>query len=257
MSLTGIAVKLAVPLPKITEFERILMIGPHPDDIEIGAGATAALLAQQGKKVCFLICTDGRFGDGAANGIKGEALCKLREQEAIASANCLGVSDVRFLKLKDGAGYTMAELEAGIAGVIGDFKPDIVFAPDPLSKSECHADHLNVGFAARKLACFAPYPGIMDSFGAGPAAVKAVAFYMTAHANCYVATRGNLKKQMKAIFENHLSQYPADSPDTAALKLYLKIRSADFGLRSLKPGGAEGFRVLEKTHMHCLPEAGE
>ena len=34
------------------------------DDIEIGAGATAAKLAAMGKKVTFLICTDGRYSMG-------------------------------------------------------------------------------------------------------------------------------------------------------------------------------------------------
>ena len=39
------------------------------------------------------------------------------------------------------------------------------------------------------------------------------------------------------------------------MALYLKLRAADFGLRSLS-GKAEGFRVLGRTQMHCLPEAG-
>ena len=62
MSILKRIIRLAAPLPKIGQFERFLFIGPHPDDIEIGAGATAAKLAAQGKKICFLICTDGRFG---------------------------------------------------------------------------------------------------------------------------------------------------------------------------------------------------
>ena len=37
---------------------------------------------------------------------------------------------------------------------------------------------------------------------------------------------------------------------------YLKLRAVDFGLRSGK-GRAEGFRVLGRTQMHCLPEAAE
>ena len=70
------------------------MIGPHPDDIEIGAGATVARLAAQGKKVCFLICTDGRFGSAnAPDGITGDALASLRMEEARASARVLGVTD--------------------------------------------------------------------------------------------------------------------------------------------------------------------
>ena len=66
MGFTKLILKFAAPLPQIEHYNRYLFIGPHPDDIEIGAGATAAKLAAAGKEVCFLICTDGRFGDGNA-----------------------------------------------------------------------------------------------------------------------------------------------------------------------------------------------
>ena len=62
MSLTSLAIKFAAPLPDLESFDRYLFIGPHPDDIEVGAGATAAKLAAAGKKVCFLICLAGRLG---------------------------------------------------------------------------------------------------------------------------------------------------------------------------------------------------
>ena len=62
MSLTSFALRFASPPPEIEKCERFLFIGPHPDDIEIGAGATAAKLAAMGKAVCFLVCTDGRYG---------------------------------------------------------------------------------------------------------------------------------------------------------------------------------------------------
>ena len=45
MSLTRLALKFAVPAVKLEAYRRYLFIGPHPDDIEIGAGATAAKLA--------------------------------------------------------------------------------------------------------------------------------------------------------------------------------------------------------------------
>ena len=60
MSITKAVLRFAAPLPKIEQFDRFLFLGPHPDDIEIGAGATAAKLAAMGKQVTFLICTDGR-----------------------------------------------------------------------------------------------------------------------------------------------------------------------------------------------------
>ena len=256
MSLIKPILKLAVPIPRIETYQRFLFVGPHPDDIEIGAGATAAKLAAMGKDICFLVCLDGRFGDGnAPEGIRGDALVALRKQEAIASAAMLGVRDVRFLDLCDGGFYEQKDLVENIAQVAGDFQPDVMLAPDPDVTSECHADHRNVGAAVRQVAYFAPYGGIMAGYGAKSAPVQALAYYMTAKPNRFVATRGYLKLQLKAIFDCHRSQFPENSAEGNSIALYLKLRAADFGIRSAK-GCAEGFRVLGVTHMHCFPEAG-
>ena len=254
MSLTRIALKLAAPLPDLLKFDRYLFVGPHPDDIEIGAGATVSRLTALGKQVSFLICTDGRFGD-EYTALRGDALVQQRREESVRSAAMLGVTDVHFLELSDGGFYSQEELRTGIARVIGQVQPEVLFAPDPCVASECHMDHLNVGQAVRNLACFAPYSGIMANYGARSAPVKALAYYMTARPNRFVATRGHVEKQLSAIFSCHLTQFPPASPAAASIRLYLKLRALDFGLRSLK-GQAEGFRVLGPTQMHCLPEAG-
>lgn len=246
------ALRFAAPLPDIENFERVLFIGPHPDDIEIGAGATAAKLAAAGKKLCFLVCLDGRYG---SDSIPPEELIEIRKAEAIASAKMLGVSDVRFLGLSDGGFYKQEELEQAVARVIGDFAPELIFAPDPCVSSECHADHLNVAQAARKLAYFAPYGGIMAQYEAAAAPVKALAYYMTAKPSRYVRTSKELlERQLAAIFDCHLSQF--GNGQGKSIALYLRLRSAQFGLRRLC-AHAEGFRVLGTTQMHCLPEVGK
>lgn len=256
MSLTSFVIRFAVPRPDIENYNRYLFIGPHPDDIEIGAGATAAKLVAAGKEVCFLICLDGRFGlENAPAGTSPDELARIRMREARRSAQVLGVKNVRFLGLSDGGLYDKKELFREIASVVGEFAPDVLFAPDPCVSSECHADHLNVGNAVRRIACFSPYAEIMRSYGAAPADVKALAYYMTAKPNRYVAIGGEYRnKQFSSIFHCHTSQFPAGSAAAKSLSLYLKLRAADMGLRSFK-GQAEGFRVLGQTHMHCLPEA--
>ena len=256
MRLTKMILKAAVPVPRVENYRRYLFVGPHPDDIEIGAGATAAKLAAMSKEVCFLVCLDGRFGEGnAPEGVRGDALAALRKEEAIRSAKVLGVTDVRFLDLCDGGFYEQKDLVHGIARVVGDFQPDVILGPDPDVTSECHIDHRNVGNAIRQVACFAPYGGIMAGYGAKAAPVQALAYFMTAKPNRFVKTNGYLSQQHEAIFGCHLSQFPEGSADGNAIALYLKIRALDFGIRSGK-GKAEGFRVLGVTHMHCLPEAG-
>lgn len=253
MSITKLALKIAAPLPKLESFERFLFVGPHPDDIEIGAGATAAKLAAAGKKVCFLICTDGRFGSAE---VAPQALVPIRQAEARASAAALGVDDVRFLPFSDGGFYDARELVSAVARVVGDFKPDVIFAPDHCVTSECHIDHLNTGRAAAEVAYFAPYARLMAEHGAESAPVKALAYYMTAKPNSYVKTSKELlNQQLASVFDCHQSQFPANSGEGKAIALYLRLRSADFGLRRAC-AHAEGFRVLGVTQMHCLPEAG-
>ena len=285
MSLTSLVLKFAAPAPRIEAFQRYLFVGPHPDDIEIGAGATAARLAESGRDVAFLICLDGRFGDGFSGGVTGEELIRTRREEAVRSAEILGVRNVRFLGRKnagtrvqactaeemenaeplcDGGFYGMDDLIGGIADAVRRFQPDLIFGPDPLSRSECHADHLNVGSAVRQTACFAPYEGIMSRYaGSGPeeggragADVKAAAFYFTARPNRYVKTNGELmKKQLDAV-RAHRSQFPGEEEPLKSIRTYLRLRSADFGLRRGRLH-AEGFRVYSAVQMHCLPEAGE
>ncbi len=54
--------KKAVPIPKLTNFDRFLFVGPHPDDIEVSCGGTVARLTSLGKTVTFAIVTDGSVG---------------------------------------------------------------------------------------------------------------------------------------------------------------------------------------------------
>ena len=254
MGLTRQILKIAAPAPKVEDFDSYLFIGPHPDDIEIGGGATAAKLAAAGKKVSFLILTDGRYGDAHSGSIKGDELAGLRRQESMRSAELLGVKDVRFLGLSDGGFYDYEDMVKGVAKAVGESRPDLIFAPDPETGQECHVDHLRTGRAAAQIAYMAPYPGVMEKYGASGADVKGIAFYMTARANRFVkVTKEQFELQNEALFSCHSSQFPAGSDEAKQLALYLKLRSADFGLRNLC-AHAEGFRVLGQTHMHCLPE---
>ena len=254
MGLTSLALRFAAPPPHLADYTRYLFIGPHPDDIEIGAGATAAAFAAMGKEVSFLVCTDGRYGlDFAPAGTTPAALADIRKAECRAAAETLGVREVHFLDLSDGAQYSREELTDGMARVIGEVQPEVLFAPDPFVASECHPDHLAVGETARTLAFFAPFREIMALHGAQNADVQALAYYMTARPNRFVKTGKCFDRQLYAL-RCHASQFPADSEAWRSLELYLKLRARDFGLRSFT-GRAEGFRVLGKTQMHCLPEA--
>lgn len=257
MSITGLITKIAAPAPRPELFSRYLFIGPHPDDIEIGAGATVARLAAEGKDITYLICIDGRFGDEhAPEGMTTEELISTRRSESIAAAAALGVNKIEFLDFCDGGLYDEQELFRRMAEAVGRIKPEIIFCPDPDVTSECHVDHLRVGRAARQLAFIAPFDKIMREYGAESAPIRAIAMYMTARPNRYVRTGGYFARQLEVLRTAFPSQYPAGCAALDSVILYLKLRAHEYGLRRMCRT-AEGFRVLGTTQMHCLPEAGE
>ena len=115
----------------------ILVIGPHPDDQELGMGGTVALLAAQGHRVLLLDMTDGEptpHGDTAT-----------RAKEAAAAAEVLSApgNPVRRVQLGLRNRYVEHTIESRhkVAGVIRAHQAQVVFAP---YFEDAHPDHLAV-----------------------------------------------------------------------------------------------------------------
>ncbi len=108
---------------------RVLVIGPHPDDQELGMGGTIARLADQGHDVLLLDMTDGEptpHGDPAT-----------RAREAARAAEILGVRR-RLLGLPNRRlEHTLAARHL-VAGVIREHRAEIVFTP---FLPDAHPDH--------------------------------------------------------------------------------------------------------------------
>ena len=82
-------------------FERVLVIGAHPDDPDFSAAGTLARLVEGGAKVTIVICTDGSEG-GEDPAVPDAELTQLRYAEQCAAAAQLGIQDVVFLGHPDG-----------------------------------------------------------------------------------------------------------------------------------------------------------
>ncbi len=245
--------KRIVPLPKLTSYERYLFVGPHPDDIETACAPTVKTLTDAGRHVDFVVVTDGRMGsfDPA---LCGEPLVAIRQKEARASAALLGVTSVTFLPFHDGGMYPVEEAACAIAKEIVRLKPQVVFAPDPDVISECHADHVKTGLAAKMAAVMAPFASVMESVGAsGSQPLEALAFYYTDRPNVYVPVSRAFGAR-EAALRLHPSQF--DEKMVGDIVMYFRLRSVRFGLRRLC-GKCDGYRALSPTHMHCFPEAAE
>jgi LmbE family N-acetylglucosaminyl deacetylase len=114
---------------------KILAVGAHPDDIELGCGATLALFKKKGHEVHFLVLTSGEASGNPSR----------REQECRQSAKAIGADKVHFGKLPDTKITDGVETIMTIERVIQKLRPDIVFAHSP---KDSHQDHRNAGLAS-------------------------------------------------------------------------------------------------------------
>jgi LmbE family N-acetylglucosaminyl deacetylase len=119
---------------------RVLVVGAHPDDLEIACGATVAKLSDAGHEVHALVLTKGAGG--------GEPL--RREKEAVKGGKMLGVSQVVVLDLPDRRlAHCEREVVDAIEKVMRRFNPDIVLTH---SGNDQHADHRAVHVATLQAA---------------------------------------------------------------------------------------------------------
>ena len=108
----------------------ILAIGAHPDDVELGCGATIAKEIALGKKVGILDLTRGELGT------RGSAA--IRDQEANAAAKILGVHVRENLAFADGFFTNDKEHQLQIIQILRKYQPDVVFLN---AIDDRHIDH--------------------------------------------------------------------------------------------------------------------
>jgi bacillithiol biosynthesis deacetylase BshB1 len=113
---------------------RILVVGPHPDDQELGMGGSIARLVRQGHDVLLLDMTNG---EPTPHGTPS-----IRKREATAAAKVLGVNRPRLLLgLKNReVVHTLAARHA-VAAVMRRHQAEIVFLP---YFDDAHPDHVAV-----------------------------------------------------------------------------------------------------------------
>jgi LmbE family N-acetylglucosaminyl deacetylase len=117
----------------------VLAIGAHPDDVELGCGATLLAHAAAGDTVTMLVMTGGENGPGDPAQVTG----RRREQEA--AARSLGArlvwGGMRDCMLTADAG-TVALIE----GVLEETAADVVYVHAP---DDSHQDHRAVASATQ------------------------------------------------------------------------------------------------------------
>ena len=120
----------------------ILAFGAHPDDVELGCGATVAKMVAEGKKVGIIDLTRGELGT------RGTA--ETRKQEAADAAKILGVSVRENLGFRDGFFVNDEKHQMEIIKIIRKYQPDLVLCN---ALEDRHIDH-GKGAALVQDACF-------------------------------------------------------------------------------------------------------
>lgn len=108
----------------------ILAIGSHPDDVELGCGATIAKEIAQGKKVGIIDLTRGELGT------RGSA--EIRHEEATNAANILGASIRENMQFADGFFVNDKEHQRALIKLIRKYQPEIVICN---AVEDRHIDH--------------------------------------------------------------------------------------------------------------------
>lgn len=244
-----------LPIPNLEEAHTILCVQPHPDDAEVGAGATLARLARAGARITYVTVTDGGMGTPDP-GILPAELARTRRAEQEAAAAIIGVTELIWLDYPDDTAVPLVDLRLRLGRIIREVKPDAVLTVDPWLSYEAHPDHRTTGLAAVEAAVFSEFPGFGRNQGLGsllPHRVKMVGLFGTARPNTWIGVDETWACKIAAL-ACHTSQFPA--PILAQYAAYFEARA-----RELASGRgcqlAEAFKVLSPVHLHFNVEAAE
>lgn len=108
----------------------ILAVGAHPDDVELGCGATIALEVSLGKKIGILDLTKGELGT------RGSA--EIRASESANAAKILGVKTRENLAFSDGFFVNDQTHQLEVIKIIRKYRPEIVLCN---AIDDRHIDH--------------------------------------------------------------------------------------------------------------------
>jgi LmbE family N-acetylglucosaminyl deacetylase len=126
---------------------RIVCIHAHPDDAEILAGGTLALLSEASHSITIVSMTPG---DGGSARHAGDEIAAIRRKEAAEAAQLIG-AEYRCAEFRDMAIFNADDSRRRVTELLRSTHPDIVLTAAPV---DYHCDHEATSILVRD-ACFA------------------------------------------------------------------------------------------------------
>lgn len=241
-----------LPIPDLMEARNVLVVAPHPDDAEIAAGGTIALLAEKGAKITYAMVTDGSRG-GLQPGISEAQMSSIRRAEQEQAGKVLGVADIVWLGFQDTEVPQAEILREPLISLIREIQPDFVITLDPWLPYEAHPDHRRTSMAAVEACLFAGLPMIQPEdleHGLAPWQVTGIALALSAKPNTFIGIDSSWDKKVQAL-RCHKSQFP--DPVWNMFYPMILAKSEEYGRRANAKTG-EAFKVLTTTHLHVMPD---
>lgn len=243
-----------IPVPHLRQARNVLCVVPHPDDAELVAGGTIAVLTGDGAEVTYAVATDGGMGTFDPS-VSSSEIAAVRRKEQEEAAAILGVDRVMWLGFRDGFLPEVDVLREPIVKLIRQVKPDFLLTLDPWLPYEAHPDHRKTGLAAVEAVLYAgfplAYPQHMQE-GLTPWGVTGVALALSVRPNTVINIEETWDKKINACLA-HKSQFPPALWDTMYFP-YIQGKCAEWG-REVGAGVAETFKVMHPAHLHVMVDA--
>ena len=117
----------------VSDFHRVLILSPHPDDDVIGAGGTIAKCVRENVQVKVVYLTSGN-----KRNLDESPPSSIRGIEAMEGLKVLGCKDFQFLNYYDKELILKSNAWRDILEILEEYRPDAIFTPSFLDK---HVDH--------------------------------------------------------------------------------------------------------------------
>ncbi|MGI9546326.1 MAG: bacillithiol biosynthesis deacetylase BshB1 [Flavobacteriaceae bacterium] len=234
----------------------ILVFSAHPDDAELGAGATIAKEVALGRKVGIIDLTRGELGT------RGTA--EIRDKEAAKASEILGLTVRENLEFADGFFVNDKEHQLAVIRTIRKYRPDIVLCN---AIEDRHIDHAK-GSQLVSDACFLSGLIKIDTMMEGddqwqnpwrPKQVYHFIQWKNLEPDFVVDVSGFIDKKMEAIaaYASQFYDPGSDEPNTPiSSKNFaesIKYRARDLG-RLVGVEHAEGFNVERHIAVNTLKD---
>lgn len=245
-------VRQMLGLPAMLEVPSIVAIEPHPDDNEVGAGATLALLAELSCRVVYITVTDGRAGSEDPH-MTTEEMVATRSRERAQVNQMIGVSEAYCLNFEDGGDWSERDLMLALVPLLRRIRPAMVMTVDPWTPYESHPDHIRTGKAVATSLIYAKN-GMVAKGQGDPVRIPQIAFYGSAYPNTTVDVTRTWQRKLDAI-KAHTSQF--DTPEWPLISGFFTMDAEERFQREHpgEKGYAEAFKVLAAMQMHFFPDA--